>query len=426
MSLAAFQVRSFRFQFSADLLTSWAVEMEVVILGWYVMVQTGSVLMLTVFGSLQFLGTLAAPMFGVLGDRLGSRFMLCVMRGTYAFLALALMTLGFAGVLAPAHVLVAAALVGIFRPNDMVMRNALIGATIPPGHLIGALGMSRATQDSARIAGALAGASLSATAGISVAYVFVSLFYLASLALTSQVSRGLAGPDPASGADHAGARLSGMPRSSSWRDLVDGLAYVWNEPRLLAAMWLAFLVNLCAYPLSGGLLPYVAKTVYGADAQGLGWLVASFSLGALAGSALMTVTGGARNPERSMVVTVLLWYALLAVFGLARSLPAGIVVLAVTGLVQSVAMISMAGSLLRASGARFRGRVMGVRTLAVYGLPLGLMASGALVDRIGYTPTVTLYAVTGILFSALIALRWRAHVWQGGAPVRPLAASPAE
>jgi MFS family permease len=428
VSLAAFQVRSFRYQFAADLLTSWAVEMEVVILGWYVMVQTGSVLMLTVFGSLQFLGTLAAPMFGVLGDRLGSRFMLCVMRGTYAFLALGLMTLGFAGVLAPVHVLVAAALVGIFRPNDMVMRNALIGATIPPGHLIGALGMSRATQDSARVAGALAGASLSATAGISVAYVFVSLFYLASLTLTSQVSSGLAGPDPASGADHVagGARLSGMPRSSSWRDLVDGLAYVWNEPRLLAAMWLAFLVNLCAYPLSGGLLPYVAKTVYGADAQGLGWLVASFSLGALAGSALMTVTGGARNPERSMVVTVLLWYAMLLVFGLVRSLAAGIVVLAVTGLVQSVAMISMAGSLLRASSARFRGRVMGVRTLAVYGLPLGLMASGALVDRIGYTPTVTLYAVTGILFSALIALRWRAHVWQADAPVRPLAASPAE
>ena len=104
-----------------------------------------------------------------------------------------------------------------------------------------------------------------------------------------------------------------------------------------------------------------------------------------------------------MVVTVLLWYAMLLVFGLVRSLAAGIVVLAVTGLVQSVAMISMAGSLLRASSARFRGRVMGVRTLAVYGLPLGLMASGALVDRIGYTPTVTLYAVTGILFSALIA-----------------------
>ena len=54
MILAAFNVRSFRFQWPADLLMSWAVEMEAIILGWYVMVQTGSVLWLTAFGSMQF------------------------------------------------------------------------------------------------------------------------------------------------------------------------------------------------------------------------------------------------------------------------------------------------------------------------------------------------------------------------------------
>jgi hypothetical protein len=58
LTFAAFRVRSFRFQWSADLLTSWALEMETLILGWYVMVHTGSVLWLTAFGSLQFLGTL--------------------------------------------------------------------------------------------------------------------------------------------------------------------------------------------------------------------------------------------------------------------------------------------------------------------------------------------------------------------------------
>ena len=42
--LAAFRVKSFRFQWPADLLTSCAFEMETLILGWYVMVDTGSVL----------------------------------------------------------------------------------------------------------------------------------------------------------------------------------------------------------------------------------------------------------------------------------------------------------------------------------------------------------------------------------------------
>src|SRR3546814_18907314 len=60
--------------------TSWAFEMETIILGWYVLVETGSVLLLTVFASLQYIGTLITPMFGVIGDRIGSRNLLCAMR----------------------------------------------------------------------------------------------------------------------------------------------------------------------------------------------------------------------------------------------------------------------------------------------------------------------------------------------------------
>jgi hypothetical protein len=57
-ALAPFRVRSFRFQWPADLATSWAFEMETIILGWYVLVETGSVLWLTAFGALTFLGTM--------------------------------------------------------------------------------------------------------------------------------------------------------------------------------------------------------------------------------------------------------------------------------------------------------------------------------------------------------------------------------
>src|SRR4029453_7197237 len=113
MARAAFRGRSFRFQWPADLLTSWAFEMETLILSWYVMVQTGSVLLLTVFGALQLLGTLAAPMFGVLGDRLGVRVMLCTMRISYSVAAGLVMTLALTGMLTPAWVLVVATLVGL-------------------------------------------------------------------------------------------------------------------------------------------------------------------------------------------------------------------------------------------------------------------------------------------------------------------------
>jgi MFS family permease len=405
--LAALHVRSFRFQWSADLLTSWAFEMETLVLGWYVMVNTGSVLLLTAFGSLQFLGTLAAPMFGVLGDRLGGRVMLCAMRATYAALATLLMLLALAGLLTPAWVLVVTALAGVVRPNDLVMRNTLIGETITSAHLMGALGMSRATGDSARVGGALAGAGLSIALGIGYTYVVVASLYLASLSLTFGVARRPPVPDPG-----ASLRGASMPGPSGWRDLKDGLIRVVRTPELLAMMLLAFLINLTAYPASGGLLPYVAKYVYRVDATGLGLLVASFAFGGLLASIATVLTGGPRRPERFTLVCTAIWYALVLAFGHVGSLGAGLLTLLLAGFAQNVAMIAMTAVLLASAGDGFRGRVMGVRMLAVYGLPLGLVASGFLIERIGYPLTISASAAIGLLFTLLIGIRWRASLWQ--------------
>ena len=398
MTLAAFRVRSFRFQWSSDLLTSWASEMETVVLGWYVITQSGSVLLLTVFGSLQYFGTLAAPLFGVLSDRLGGRVLLCAMRSIYAALAALVMLLAAGGWLTPWWVLAVATISGFVRPNDLVMRNSLIGETIPPRHLMGALGLSRATMDSARVGGALAGAGLSTLLGLGLTYAAILTCYLAGLALTFRITRPSPVPDPAA-----------PPRAASpGRALKAGLARVLSTPELLALMWLAFLVNLTAYPASGGLLPYVAREVYGVGATGLGWLVASFAFGGLLASMVMVVTGGSRRPERATFACTALWYVVLLGFGHLQTFGAGAVALLAAGFVQNVAMVSMAATLLSAAGAEFRGRVMGVRTLAVYGLPLGLMAAGFLIERVGYAATITASAAVGLACTLLIGARRRA------------------
>ena len=413
MTLAAFRVRSFRFQWPADLLTSLAFEMETVILGWYVLVQTGSVLLLTAFGSLLFLGTLLAPMYGVLGDRLGGRTMLTAMRAVYAVLASLLTILSLTGSLTAVWVFAIATLVGLVRPNDLVLRNSLIGETIPPPHLMGAVGLSRATMDCARVAGALAGAGLSTVLGIGPAYLLITTLYLTSGALTFGVARRRPVPDPgeAPRAVSPGVSTVAMSSPSRGRDLKDGLLHVLRTPELLAPMWLAFLINLTAYPVSNGLLPYVAKNVYVVGATGLGWLVASFAFGGLLGSVATIVTGGPRRPERFVLVCTAIWYTVLLGFGHVGNLRAGLLALLLAGFVQNVAMISMTTSLLTAAGERFRGRVMGVRMLAVYGLPLGLIGSGALIDLIGYPLTISTLSVVGLVFTLLIGIRWRASMW---------------
>ena len=82
-ALAPFEIRNYRFQWPSDLLTSWAFEVENLVLGWYIMVETGSVLLLTLLASLNYVGTLIAPVFGMIGDRIGHRDLLAAMRFAY-------------------------------------------------------------------------------------------------------------------------------------------------------------------------------------------------------------------------------------------------------------------------------------------------------------------------------------------------------
>jgi MFS family permease len=473
-ALAPFKVRSFRFQWPADLATSWAFEMETLILGWYVLVETGSVVMLTVFASLLYIGTLLAPMFGVMGDRFGHRNLLCAMRGLYAALAAILMTFAFMGIVTPALVLAITAVMGLVRPSDIGMRAALVAETMPADRLVGAMSIQRTTQDTARIAGALTGAGLLAALGMGPAYMAVSSFYAISVLLTlkagsarpahhlaKDAAGGSARPRDTSSehrASEAGATTrfpqtagsagneSARPRDTSskgsaseagattrspqtagsagnesarpspWRELREGLAYVWNTPHLLGAMSLAFLLNLTAFPMFTGLLPYVAKEVYLSDQTTLGYMVAGASFGALLGSMALSRIGHAVRPARMGLIFGAGWYAMLLVFAHTPHAAAGIVVLILTGVVQSIGLIPMTAMLLRNSDVRYRGRVMGIRMLVLYGNLPGLLISAPLIARIGYPMTATLYCTIGLAFTLLIAVYWRAHLWRLGAP----------
>jgi hypothetical protein len=86
------------------------------------------------------------------------------------------------------------------------------------------------------------------------------------------------------------------------------------------------------------------------------------------------------------------------------------------GFAQSLAMISIAVILMRTASAHFRGRVMGVRMLAIYSLPFGLLAAGSLIDGIGFAATATLYAAAGLAVMLAIVMHWRADLWHLHSP----------
>ena len=396
---APFRVKSFQYQWSADLATSWAFEMETIILGWYILTESGSVLMLVAFGSLQFLGSLFSPVLGVVCDRMGYRQMLWATRAVYAFMALLLMTLSYLQALTPERVLCFAAVVGCLRPSDQMMRNALIARTLPADQLMGALGISRMTSDSARIAGALAGAGIVAFLGMTSAYGAVAILYTISFAL----SRGVHDVKPSS--------QTGVSTTSPFRDLKMAFVYVWHKPILMGAMALAFLVNLLAFPFSLGLLPYVAKNIFLTDQTGLGFLGASFAMGGLLASVILSTHRIKFRAAQTMLIAAGAWFLLDLAFAFSTHLYMGMGILLFAGFVQSLCMTPLAAVMLRASTPDYHGRVMGMRMLAIWGLPIGLLVSGPFVESIGYVATAAIYSALGLLLTIAMTIYWREAIW---------------
>jgi Na+/melibiose symporter-like transporter len=260
--------------------------------------------------------------------------------------------------------------------------------------------------------GALTGAGLAAALGIGPAYIVIASLYATSFALALQV----AGKPVTPAATKAQAAGAAPAPTSAWRDLREVLVYVWHTPHLLAAMCVAFLVNLTAFPLITQMMPYVAKEIYHTGQAGVGYLVASFAAGALLGSIALSRYGQLIRPGRMILAFCAVWYVVLLGFSHMPDAISGSVALMAAGLAQSLCLVPLSAMLLRTSDERYRGGVMGVRQLMIYGVPIGLLVAGPLIARHGYAATVALYCSSSLILIALIALYWRAHLWRLDAP----------
>ena len=391
--LSAFGIRSFRYQWSADAMSTWGSEMETLILGWYILVVTDSPVLVGLLGALRFSGTITAPVIGVIADRMNRKVMLISLRIGTGLSAMVLLILAATGLIQPWHVFIVAGFSGLLRPADNVLRQSLIADTVPRILLMNASGFARTTQDSARIVGALLGATLLSRLGLGWALAAVSLFYAFS------VFFGL-------GIRSVRARPHIKKHMNPLADMKQGVKYIMDSSALQPIMFLAFLVNATAFPFTNGLLPVVARDVYGHDENGLAVMIATFAGGALIGSLLMAAVVKFSHPERFMMLAMIIWHLLLILFAQTQSNTWGLPLLALIGVSVSFCMITMSVVLLTFTKFEMRGRVMGVRMLAVYALPMGMVLGGWLIEQYGVSVTITGYAAAGLVAIALSLFKW--------------------
>lgn len=397
--LDAFQNRSFRFQWPSDGLTIWAFEMETLILGWYILTATDSPALVGLIAALRFAGTIFGPIYGALTDKFNRRRLLIAGRATLAVIALAFTTLALTGALEPWHAFVLAFTTGIVRNLDNVVRQALLADVMPARSLSNAIALSRSVMDISRITGALLGGALMSSLGFGGAYIAVVLLYAGS----SVISMGIVLKTQTARVDDAG-----------WfADLKDGVSYIRYDQAIIGSLVLAFLVNLTLFPTVHGLMAVVAREVFDKGPNGFAHMQMAYGVGALFGSICLAAYAQSAAQMRRMMIGVVLWHVSMLTFAAMGWWLAALATMVVWGMTQSLAMISMSSTLLHTSPVAYRGRVMGMRSLAVYGLPIGLIISGVIAEWLGIRTALAINSVVGLGGTFLAGLVWRG-LWSKG------------
>ena len=365
-------------------------QMEALVLAWYVLEVTGSPFLVGLIASARMGLNFLALFSGAIADRLPRHRLLAAIEMVMTALGLSVLTLMLTGLLEVWHLFAITLSAGLVRIFQMPSAQALIGDTLPPDKISNGAALSSMAQNLSTILGPLVGGILYKAWGPEGGYSVVALLYFSSAICASWVR-----PVRVSESRQQGSVL---------RSVMEGLRYVKGQQILWATLAIAVIINLTGWPFHTALLAIFAGTVLDAGPDGLGWLTASFGIGALCGSMAWASFRNLRHIGKLMILSVVIWHGSMLVFALSDSFYLSMSILLVTGLAFSSTQVMMLTAMLRTTQAEYRGRVLGLRVLAIYAYSFGGAGAGLLAGFWGAPWAAATIGVTGIALTCSLIL----------------------
>jgi MFS family permease len=395
--LQVFNNRDYRGLWCSDVLISLAEQMEFVVLAWFVLIETDSPFLLGLFGALRWFGTLLSPFYGAVVDRLDRRRLLLLLRFSFIGLSASVLVLAVSESLEVWHVFVVIILTGLGRAFNSVTRDASLPDIVAGGGLLNAVAVNSVGISAAHMVGPLIGGALLEQLNLSWVYAAILTFFIISALVAFQV--------------RLPAATTPRQPLSVLKNVTEATVYIGRDRLLLGMMLLALVVNFAAFPLTYGMLPVFARDVLNTDAFGLSVLLWASATGTFLGSVIVASLSKLQKPGRFALIGMFSWYGLTLIFSQSHWFAASLTLLFMAGLVQAFSQVTSHMLLIRVTPNQFRGRVMGMRSMAVYGLPLGLLMTGAIADLWSAPGAVAINASIGLALTLVIVLKLR-DIWR--------------
>jgi MFS family permease len=385
VSPRALDYPNFRNYVAARFLTTFAVQMQSVAVGWQVYAITKDPMDLGLIGLSQFLPFILLILpAGQIADRMNRRVILTLCYSVETVCALLLLLYTLNGIAEVWPVFAVMVLFGCARGFSMPTSQAITPNLVPPAAFSNAVALNSSSSQIASIAGPAAGGLLYLL-GPNTVYGTVMIILAVSVAMMTRVKL---------------PKIIRAPEPANWHTITEGLRFVRSRPIVLGAISL----DLFAVLFGGAtaLLPAYASDILHTGPQGLGLLRTAPAIGAAITGLILAYHPVTRHVGRWLFSSVALFGVAIIVFGLSENFMLSLFTLIVLGAADMVSIYIRHMLVQLETPDAIRGRVSAVNGVFVGASnELGEFESGVTAAWFGLVPAVIIGGVATLVVTGL-------------------------
>tara|TARA_B110000116_G_scaffold224695_1_gene204345 strand:+ start:401 stop:1606 length:1206 start_codon:yes stop_codon:yes gene_type:complete len=379
----------FRKLWFADTLIGTADQIEILVISWLIITKTDSGLILGIYSAIRFVSTIFAPFIGGIIDNFNKKTTLKISRFYMLIHSLIFLYLSNNDLLSTFNIIFITFFYGIARTSDRISRESLTQLLISKINLRNASALIRSIMDFAKIIGPLIGAIIYSYYGITQAYILIAILYLFSFLIIFSI-------------DVPGANYH---KINIIKEIKTGIKYLNKNKVLVSIMFFAGLANLILFTLPGAYLPFIIKDIINGNASDLALFNSFTAIGALVGSLILSFGNLSNRPGKLVFLFLIIWHFSMFLTSIITNKLLLTLILVIYGAAGSITMISLAVLVLSITQKDMIGRIIGIRQLAIFTLPVGLVISGYLIDTFGIIFSIQSVTIIGLIITLTLGYK---------------------
>lgn len=389
-TLDAFRHRGFQLLWPANFFSYISRWMQMTLLVWLVLEETGSPFLVALVG---FFGMIPLLLFGAIGgvlaDRIDRRKLI---RSTQLLNLAAGMFMLFmlvSGTEEVWHAYVVVLVSGLGWAFDMPARRSIVLDVTGRVGVTNAMALDSVGMHASRMIGPALAGILIQVVGIIGGYVVIVALYLVSLCFLTVLKL---------------PPREIVPTSHSViRNLAEGFIYAKTNRVILATVVVTVLMNLLLFPYMQ-MVPVIARETLNVGAGLMGILMGADGLGAIIGSIAIASFGQLRYHGRVYLGGSMVGLVLVLAFAASQWFAVSLPVLILLGLGTAGFGTMQSTIIVISASDDMRGRALGVISLAIGAGPVGALLIGLVAETTSPATGIAIFAIIGILSLSLVTL----------------------